>query len=59
MTDIILWVMRKVPIDKGQTRSEDHKEGADTHEQVTVLETRVELYKEKVGGDFTGASECH
>lgn len=51
--------MRKVPIDKGQPRSEDHKEGADTHEQATVLETRVELHKEKVGGGFTGASECH
>lgn len=59
VTDIILWVMRQLPVDNGQPRSEDHKEGVDTHEQVTVLEVRVELHKEKVRGDFTGASECH
>ena len=51
--------MRQVPIDKGQPRSEDHKEGVDTHERVTVLEVRVELHKEKVRGDFTGASGVH
>ena len=51
--------MRQVPIDKGQPRSEGHKEGVDTHEQVTVLDVRVELHKEKVRGDFTGASVCH